>query len=223
MKRKLTVLMFLITAGLFAKHIAKNPGGWILYSANGEIPLTNLSGGGVSFPFPVSSLPDPNANGDWAEYLLESHTTRLPKGGFLTMTLTMETMAPAPIFNWMSESYNTCGGHPAAIRLYFQSGQLWSGAGYNRWWSNASDGVSISKYVLAAGTVTLTIPLTPDRWSETFGHYGDSSATATNGFNNTLARPTYWGATMGGGCFFGHGVNVTGGTAHFALTNYSEF
>jgi hypothetical protein len=27
--------------------------------------------------------------------------------------------------------------------------------------------------------------------------------------------------TFGGGCFFGHGVNVSGGTARFALISYT--
>lgn len=223
MKLKLATLLLISVAALLgAKHIKPSPGGWILYSHLGEIKLTDLSPG-VAFDFPVSPQPDPNATGDWAEYLIETHTAALPGGGFLTATFTVSTSTPSPVFNFMSAPFNTCGGSPPAIRLYFQSGQLWNAAGYNRWWSNSRVGDPSVKYILGPGTATLTVPLTPDHWSETFGNFGDSSATATNGFNSTVARPTYWGATMGGGCFFGHGVNISNGTARLAMTNYSAF
>jgi hypothetical protein len=49
------------------------------------------------------------------------------------------------------------------------------------------------------------------------GEFGTLSATTQAGFAATLASVSQIGMTFGGGCFFGHGVNVSGGTAAFEL------
>jgi hypothetical protein len=54
-------------------------------------------------------------------------------------------------------------------------------------------------------------------WSDVIGEFGTLSATTQAGFAATLASVSQIGMTFGGGCFFGHGVNVSGGTAAFEL------
>ena len=63
--------------------------------------------------------------------------------------------------------------------------------------------------------------LTPDQWSSVYGKTGNYDATALAGFRDALANLGHIGMTFGGGCFFGHGVNVSGGTARFVLIGYT--
>jgi hypothetical protein len=162
---------------------------------------------GFQVTFPQSST------GYWAGYLLSDE--RKPLSGTLTITANLVTTG-TPVFNYNSEPGNTCI-FPAHFRPYIQSGE--SGADGTRWWSNPS------AFLLAqgVGTVTLTIPLTPNQWSGVFGEWGNQDATTIANFGKSLANPTYIGLTAGGGCFFGHGVNVSGGTAAFQVSTYSTF
>ena len=41
------------------------------------------------------------------------------------------------------------------------------------------------------------------------------------GFQDALGDLGHVGMTFGGGCFFGHGVNISGGTARFSLISYT--
>jgi hypothetical protein len=56
-----------------------------------------------------------------------------------------------------------------------------------------------------------------------FGKVGDRDATIRAAFQAALKGAGQVGLVFGGGCFFGHGVNVTGGAAKFVLINYSIF
>ena len=105
---------------------------------------------------------------------------------------------------------------PATVRALIQEqgDTLSTTQEYYRWWSNPVS------YTLADGTITLTTPLTPDQWSSVLGKFGNTDATSLAGFQNALANVGNVGMTFGGGCFFGHGVNVAGGTAQFKLLNY---
>jgi hypothetical protein len=128
------------------------------------------------------------------------------------MTLAIVTTG-SPVFNYNSESFNTCV-NPATVRPFFW-GATNPNAYESRWWSDPT------AYVLGPGTVTLTMPLTPDRWSDVGGQYGNYSSTTQAGFAASLANVGSIGMTFGGGCFMGHGVNVSGGTATFELLSYT--
>lgn len=80
-----------------------------------------------------------------------------------------------------------------------------------RQWSNP---IAIE---LALGTFTATTPLTLDQWSDAAGVRGVDNL---SGFSATLSHPGMIGMTFGGGCFFGHGVNVSGGTARLSLLDF---
>ena len=60
----------------------------------------------------------------------------------------------------------------------------------------------------------------PDQWSSVFGKFGNAHAVAEAGFKSATQNVSRLGLTFGGGCFFGHGVNVRGGSATFALVAY---
>ena len=85
---------------------------------------------------------------------------------------------------------------------------------FDRWWSNPI------AFELSAGSATITVPLAPDQWSSVNGKVGNADAGALAGFQSALKAVSSLGLTFGGGCFFGHGVDVSGGTARFVLLKY---
>ena len=81
---------------------------------------------------------------------------------------------------------------------------------YYRWWSINTF------YVLAPGQAQLAASLTdPSQWLSVFGERADSSPGARAGFEVAKSDLGAVGFTFGGGCFYGHGVNLLGGTARF--------
>jgi hypothetical protein len=122
----------------------------------------------------------------------------------------------APTFNYAMDSDNTCTT-PATVRLFLERRNDNFSAEFYRWWANPT------AYDLqpTSGNVTLTVPLAPDQWSSVYGKAGNYDATARAGFQDALTDLERVGMTFGGGCFFGHGVNVSGGTARFVLIDYT--
>lgn len=103
---------------------------------------------------------------------------------------------------------------PTAVRPFFWSNENGNGS-YDRWWSNPNS------FTLAPGTNVITVPLRPANWSSVNGKIGSENAETKYGFEKALLNVSRFGLTFGGGCSFGHGVNVTGGRAQFVLTDYS--
>jgi hypothetical protein len=128
----------------------------------------------------------------------------------------------APTFNYKLSADNVCD-YPAHVRLYLQRrGDDWTGRGpmqYYRWFSNQDQS---GAFLLAQGHATLSASLTdPAQWTSVFGKRGDADAEARTGFHQAIADIDSVGFTFGGGCFYGHGVNVVGGTARFVASSYT--
>jgi hypothetical protein len=49
----------------------------------------------------------------------------------------------------------------------------------------------------------------------------NASVVATAGFKQAMANLGNVGFSFGGGCFYGHGVRVSGGGARFAVISYA--
>ena len=183
-------------------------------------------GGGIQFDFNVSATPDPNSPGPWIDYLMMNQpTTGFPavgtapiKGKFLTYEIQC-VASPGTKFNYMSDANNVAGTSPASVRAMIKRG-TWNDMiegspiyGLDRFWCN-----SVS-HVLGndPSVVTLDCPLDPENWISAFGHKATESTDFLAAFNATVSAPTLICLTFGGGFFYGHGVNVTGGTAQFRL------
>jgi hypothetical protein len=129
------------------------------------------------------------------------------------------TTTGTPTFEYALDVNNTCV-NPAHVRFLLQEkGDDLSGAGgkqYYRWWSiNAA-------YELAHGLTTLTAQVSDlSQWSSVLGERADASAAATAGFKQAMNNLGAVGFSFGGGCFYGHGVRVSGGGARFAVTSYT--
>jgi len=114
----------------------------------------------------------------------------------------------SPVYQYKLKPDNTCES-AATVRLFFQGN-----AGDNRWWSNPAAGI------LKSGMQTLLTPLDdPSKWSNAGGIYGNQAAVMFEAAKSGVARI---GMTFGGGCFFGHGVNVLegSGTSRFIATKF---
>jgi hypothetical protein len=129
------------------------------------------------------------------------------------------TTTGTPTFDYSLDPNNTCS-HPAHVRfLLQQKGDDLSGVAgkqYYRWWSiNAA-------YELAAGSTTLTAQISDhSQWVSVFGERADATAAATAGFKQAMQNLGAVGFAFGGGCFYGHGVRVSGGRARFAIISYA--
>ena len=157
---------------------------------------------------------------DWRGYLMYPGSLKFTEAQTAKATIQLVTTG-SPVFGWESNVDNLPPGcaSPPAARLYIQSGS-WNYTapdGSNRWWSNPVS------FTLASGTATLSVPLQPDQWSDTYGQEGDSSPTTEKEFAEAIANVNFIGMTFGGGCFFGHGVNISGpgATAQFILKSFT--
>jgi len=137
----------------------------------------------------------------------------MPLAGVLTATWRVQTSGGAK-FQYRLQANNTCGGN-AFVTLYFQRrGDTWNGVGdyqYYRWFSDRA-------VDLADGEATLAVPLDDGaKWISVFGLKGN---TAPGQFAAAVADPMAVGLTFGGGCFKGHGVNISDGSATFSLMRF---
>ena len=177
---------------------------------NGGATLHNDGGGGLYFDFPVmldTSCVEPG--GEVCQTVNYLFTDHVPSaiGGMLTIRMRVDTTG-SPVFH--HTEFNTqCPNNPVAVRaLIWENTSLnWKG----RWWSRDI------RFVLEPGTVTLNIPIDPTLWSGVLGQPASDDLAAWNRTINSVNR---LGVTFGGGCSFGHGVFVTGGTARFTIENY---
>jgi hypothetical protein len=152
--------------------------------------------------------------------LTRSNTGALYGNLFFTVTI---TTTGSPQFIKAPEEGNTCDT-PANFRAYVEApdwadfynpdGTEKPGARHKRWWSNSTT-------VTLAGTLTvsMSVPIRGDMWTSVFGASGDSSEAAM-WFAQTMNNPGAAGFTYGSGCWSGHGIFVTGGTAKFTLNEF---
>tara|TARA_R110000868_G_scaffold143263_3_gene361212 strand:- start:1571 stop:2158 length:588 start_codon:yes stop_codon:yes gene_type:complete len=127
--------------------------------------------------------------------------------GTLSLTMRVDTISGTPSIL----PVEPCAASGATVRPFiFSHRNDWSGE-FSRWWSNPE------RMLLQQGTVSLSIPLTPDRWSSVFGKRGTA---VPADFNSALSDVSSLGVTFGSDCAFGHGVSVTNGSARWTLTSY---
>jgi hypothetical protein len=129
------------------------------------------------------------------------------------------TTSGTPVFVYNLQPNNTCT-YPAHVRLLLQqkgddlSGR--NGKEYFRWWSNSV------AFQLAPGPAKLSASLTDlSQWTSVFGDKANASPAATAGFQQAIANLGNVGFAFGGGCFYGHGVRVSGGGARFGVASYA--
>ena len=173
---------------------------WQTISEPPPFPLAN-DGGALTFNFPASGS---------INYLFTASPLKIVRGT-LSVSVRVTTTGPV-VFNSLDQQSPSCS-IPSSVRPFIWANNNGNGD-YDRWWSNPR------AYTLAAGTATITVPLTADAWSSVNGRTGNADAPTTFAFDTALLNVSRLGVTFGGGCSFGHGINVSGGAASFAITEY---
>jgi hypothetical protein len=90
---------------------------------------------------------------------------------------------------------------------------------YLRWWRR--QGFSPLDH---AGTFSIAVPLTPDRWSGVSGQLATENTRSLSWFRIAGAGvPSRFGLVFGDGCSFGHDLYVTGGTATLTVIEFETW
>ena len=122
-------------------------------------------------------------------------------GTTLYLTIQMNAL-PSTVFNLAQGPEPTCKT-PPSVRPYMQANG-WESVPRDdtsmRWWSR-------QEYVplVTAGTFSIAVPLTPDRWSGVSGQLANSSGVALGWFERIVQAvpPSRIGLVFGGGCSYG--------------------
>jgi hypothetical protein len=153
-----------------------------------------------SFRFPAKSQGE-------VDYITRPYPQVIAKGRTLTMAFEVVVSGDA-VWNHRTESSNTCSSPKASVRFILQKRRDNLASANARFWSHPGS------VVLANGRHTLSVPLDANYWSNVDGKR------SKKGFSRILQNMGNIGITFGGGCFFGHGVNLEKGTAKFILRSF---
>ena len=139
-------------------------------------------------------------------------------GKMLYVTVLVQTTG-APQFRLAQGPEPTCKT-PPSTRPYLEANG-WTAVpddySFMRWWSRLGFIPLVS-----ADTVSIAVPLTPDRWSGVSGQLATQNSASVQWFDRivTGSVPTRVGLVFGGGCSYGHGVYVSGGSATLTVTQF---
>jgi hypothetical protein len=176
--------------------------------------------GGFYFNFPVhADGPGCNTTSDQTAACPAIHYVTRPWGKAATqvhMTAFVK-LAPGASFAFHTQSQNTGCPTPAHVRFLLQVANDNLTTPTWRWWSNPM-AIDLPKAAASEAPVTLSVPITPDQWSDVNGQLGTAQPAA---FAVVTSVPAIVGMTFGGGCFFGHGVYAVGGGASFEAQSFT--
>jgi hypothetical protein len=200
--------------------VSLNPQDWdILYSLGMPSHPSADPAGAWSFSFPMLP-PSPNNSQSFPPgtgavgYVMVPFEATIPLHE-VTITFEVENS------NAQYYVFDPADHPPATFRLMFAVRGFNLSDANNRWWGSApyfnNDGFNSGGYDLGSRdnqVLVMSIPLTPDRWSNVLGQQ-DSQA-----FYAALKNVGWFGLTFGGQFFAGHGVALSSGSAKFILINY---
>ncbi len=208
MHKPSTIRIIIYIALGFSALGAKPDKTWQLWNAWESKPAAS----GTSFAFPKASNPPQLYPQDhFAAYYVKRNPNTYPISGTFSVSYYIATTG-TPVFNFTSEAWNAPSqgcAWPASVRPYFEDG--FPGE-FDRWWA-----VEPFSRVLAPGNQTIQVTIDPSNWSSVFGKKGTDSLEALAGFQKATSAVLGVGLTMSGGCTYGHGVDVIGGSAQFQL------
>lgn len=175
---------------------------WQTIGTPDPFPLTTNSSAQLEFDFPESG----------SMHYLFSPSALTTLRGTVVVSLRVVTTGPV-VFNSLDPITSTCS-IPASVRPFLWANNNGNGA-HDRWWSNPRS------FPLADGSATISVPLEPGSWSNVNGQFGNADSVARFNFDKALLNVSRLGVTFGGGCSFGHGINVRGGSAKFQLIEFA--
>lgn len=200
--------------------------GWTSLYSPGVTLKSAAPGGLISFAIPATNGNCPNGSYQGSapcpqvDYVTTA-AAGLAVGKTITMTGSIAASAGA-VFNYLTQpDNNQPGGHAAACRLWFQeTGDDGLGTPgtteFYRWWANDPADV-----VLANGSFSVSAKLDGSAGGG-WGSVRGGQASANPGpFAQAVNNAQLMGFTCGGGSFYGHGVNMSSGTATMTVTSYT--
>jgi hypothetical protein len=126
----------------------------------------------------------------------------VPLIGKQSVTLKYEITGTDPVFSFQTNPNNVCPGDASLSLLLHRAGDNLSFQ-YHRWFSQSS------AKKLQLGRFEYAVPLQMSSWTPV---YPPGIQTL---FDQALAEIATIGFVLGGGCFAGHGVALTGGSARW--------
>jgi hypothetical protein len=185
------------------------PSKWYLYQRDNQRHELLNDAVGISFDFPVSPTSDPDSTNPWDGYF--TYLGKPIPAGSKNLILEFKIIASDGIkWNYKSDTFNNgCDYSKASFHVYIAKGPIYADDTSHRWWYT-------SGFILqnTPDVVKFSVPLDGTGWA---GIYAGQATDNLPAFQETLAGADWVGITFGGGCFYSHGVNVTGGTARFNL------
>ena len=210
--KRLGVLITLLT-GLHhaepaqADKLSLSPGAWSIRYSQRMPPNPSLADLGWSFDFPRGTYCKKKHDCPGVHYVTTRY--RKPISANATLVISFQIVTQGEVrFNYQLEPSNTCSS-PATVRAFLQRADDDLYAANGRFWSNPI------ATILAPGNFTMAIKLHRDQWTNVEGQHDRA------GFEALLGKIGNVGITFGGGCFFGHGVNVEGGSARFFMSSFA--
>jgi hypothetical protein len=210
--KRLGVLITLLT-GLHqaepahADKLTLSPGAWSIRYSQGMPPKPSLAESGWSFDFPRGTDCEKKHDCPGVHYVTTPYHKPILANATLITNFQIMTQGEVR-FNYRLEASNTCSS-PATVRAFLQRADDDLYAASGRFWSNPI------ATILAPGNFTMAIKLHSDQWTNVEGQHDRA------GFEALLDKIGNVGITFGGGCFFGHGVNVEGGSAQFIMSSFA--
>lgn len=176
---------------------------WNTTEWNGGIQIGNNKTGGFAFTL----APGAHINA------VQTGRPALREGMTISLTYTVKTVKGKPIFLSLDPSK---GLKPNFRPMLQVKDDDYMGQD-NRWWPS---GVSCGflQTALDKGTLTLTIPVKPNLWTNV---WGKTASSRRSGWLNVLLHPGNLNIVFGGGNSFSHGVAVKGGSVRFILQKWS--
>ena len=181
-------------------------------------PTTEGTGWGFNFPddanYPAC-VTESNVYCKSVNYVLTSYTG--PALQSVTMTFKVEASENTTFNAGLSPdnlNSNTGCTDPAEVTLMVQQVNDDFSHEFYRWFA------TFHPVPLKVGTFTVTVPLTFERWTSVGTGESFTLEQRMAGFRTALSNLGHVGMVFGGGCFAGHGVDVSGGTAQFVLIDY---
>lgn len=190
-----------------------SPGAWDWLYSVGEPAHpagSPLAGWDAVLPQYAGSWPCPGSC-PVAGYLMTGTPEAIPTPAYYLVATGQMTFSGNPVIHYNLEPGNN-GTTPANMRFMVEVVNDNLGDG-GRWWSNP---VTVN---FVPGWFQIEVQIAARNWSGVYGEFANSSPAARAAWLNTLAHPGRLGFTFGGGSFFGHGVNVSGGNVDINLTS----
>lgn len=216
--RKISLALLFVLCGAVTLYAQRNCGCSILDPIGWRLEYSKATK--LTFAVPSDSLSDPSFvfPGKRGHVNMLTRAWAGTTAGDLNITTRIVVTSGSPIFQ-LTQGTEPCTNPPAARPWLATTRWEWNdndgNYDWNRWWSR-------DQYVvLGPGTTSIVAPLDPGGWSNVNGQLGSSSPEAIAHFWRVVNQGGRLGLVFGGGCSYGHGIYVTGGTATFTIMDYT--